>query len=278
MTELAVAEFEARIVFARRSIEETERRLTTVQNRDVAIGGMASDSVQEGYCAAQLRRYGEAREAFRRATRWTLERIATRPPERSEGYNWMHAIEYALLSGDQEMESLAAAGEPSAGYKWRHPLGRGYYRALRSSVLKDTARVRAAATEIAAVSDEEAVRQKFNPRYPRLGAAMQALLDRDDRVLRAALEAILEQHLRYVRGKGHLHWAAEGLLCVPAISLALLAQCAGIAVTVSDRFHQVGMRFPVRYLQEWQGQPVRGQELEITADLLPPALFAMEAS
>jgi hypothetical protein len=218
MTELAVAEFEARIMFARRFIED-ETRLATVQNRALGFGSLAAESVQEGFCAAQLRRYDEAREAFRRAARWTLERIAMPLPERSEGYNWMHAIEYALLSGDHEVASWAATGEPRASFKWRHPLGRGYFCALRSLVLKDTAGARAAVTEMAAVSDGEAVRQKFNPRYPRLGAAMQALLDRDAGVFHAALEAILEQHLRYVRGRGHLHWAAEGLLCVPAIGL-----------------------------------------------------------
>ena len=68
------------------------------------------------------------------------------------------------------------------------------------------------------------------------------------------------------------------LICDQALVVAVLARRRGLELNVDERYRRIPMPFRVTVLQEWEGQPVLGREIQITSDVMPEALMEWATS
>ncbi len=268
MTDLATAEFEARIRHARTSIEARSKTLPSVANPGIALLNLACGWITIALANTYLKRYEEARFAYGQSA-LALSALLDRDAKAPAGANAKYALEAAILSSD-EGTLASCLGKVSAG-NWEDltPVGRGYLRALRSLAKGDQEGAKAAANELKDVPDPDAEKVKF---YPGLGSLVSAIISLSPDRVRAGLERVLETHVRYAK-RGHLRRQEASLLCTPASCLVALALKRGIPVSVDPRYHAVPIKLPVTHLEQWQGQPTAGRQLEVLADMLPLGLL-----
>jgi hypothetical protein len=268
-TELALAEFEARINHARLFVAQTQERLDSLPDRSRALLLMSPEWTKVGLYSTHLRRYGEARAAFQKAAMHLIEGLMRQRTSALMDSGIKNALELALLSGDQGIVTKVAGGYRPVSDKSLTELGEGYSLALLSLVNGDEAGAGNAVDRMATVSDDKAVREKS---YPQMGSAVKAILDRDEQELQTALEVILDTHARYAT-RGHLRGSGAALVCVVAACMTAIARSREMNVEVDDRFHNVAMSYSVTHVEQWGGTPARGQKFKVVVDVLPLALL-----
>jgi len=264
MADLSTAEFEERIRMARAFSESTARSLATVPNKGIALMTLAQQQATIACLSIQRGRRDDARKAFARASGYLLDLTATSPTTAPCGSR-KSAIEFALLSGDVELESRCLeTGLPESCAD----LGRfvePYLRALHALALKNQEAARRSAVQLSQVSVEEAQKVKY---YPYLGDVVSAILEKSEPALCVALGKQLERHIHYSK-KGHLRGSEAGLVCTPAAALAVLASRFGLRPVVEERSRKVELKFRVSALETWEGKPTKGLFFETPVDVLP---------
>ena len=172
---------------------------------------------------------------------------------------YVAALESAVLSGDRAL-ALRQAAEPVAPEP-RPSLVRdrlAWGLALPALVAQDDDSVAAQVAAAREVPDAKAW-------YPGIGDALQAYVDGDAVELRAALERLLEKHVRYARStKSHCFNWGPCLMCVPAAVLLRLATWRGLAVDDID-----GRRSTIPFKLLFSTDPVETVALDV--DFLAPA-------
>ncbi len=181
-------------------------------------------------CWTQVHRYMEARSSYRRVLEDFLHRGKVALWFRCDQPNWL-ADTYVMAdqpaSYDRAYQELAA---------WRQIRGDRGLSFLYSYAL----------IHVVGRRDSEAV--QFVPgmlAFPKskwtfaAGKAIQAIVERKQESFDAALGELLLAH-RGMAKFGDLRWAAEGLLCLPAMSLSKMAMDRGMTVNVESEYLSKG--------------------------------------
>jgi hypothetical protein len=269
LSDLARAEFEARLEHARREVREAEARVDAAARKDFALAGVAGYWANVAWWSFRLGRDVDGRDALNQAVGWYVRRLefltAHGPPFRMRASDWMLVFEEALMASDPVHEQRLLEFDLPLGDRTLTELGEGYTQALRAFASGDAERGRAAAERMKAVPDLRAIKAQD---YPHLGAVAEALAEGDQAGLSERLEAICEHHVQTAR-RGFRRNSETGTLCKPAVCFMLLARRAGLEVGVDPRFRAVRLDLRVQTLQEWGGRTVRGERIEAEFDIVP---------
>lgn len=134
----------------------------------------------------------------------------------------------AVLSGDED--AMREAAESGASVEHADPkYFTQFDRCLVGLLDGDDNAVRAAADELAASEDDAADRLDY---YDGLGATCRAIAAEDTDALDRGLAAVLERHEELVPTFGAT--MDDGLVCIPATALLVLARRRGLAVEGLD--------------------------------------------
>lgn len=264
MADLATAEFDERIRLARDFSETTAKSLATVPNKGIALMTLAQQQVTVASLSIQRGRREDARAAFARAAAALLDLLVASPTT-APGGSRKSALEFALLSGNRELEARClAAGVPASC----PDLGRTvepYFRALHALASGNLDAARGFAGQLAQVTVEEAQKVRY---YPHLGDVVAGIVEKSEPALRAGLEKVLERHAHYSR-KGHFRGSEASLLCTPAAALSVLASRLGVPPAASEKARRIEVTFKVSALEKWEGGPTRGLSFDTVVDVLP---------
>lgn len=266
MGTFADAEFEARIESRVKLGESLVATLPTARDRKLALQLASNTWGIVGLCAAQLRRYADARDAFRKSAVLAAELLQIEPSP----WRLRNALELALTGGDRELQSRILA----SGIELRHtdfaPLASSCLQAL-IAVLQGDHLVAQKAAEAAIRLDETATKCQM---ISGLGHLFRAINEEDATATESTLAAVLDRHVRLAT-RGHLKGLDSGLLCVPALSAGIAAVRAGLPVTVASEYHCV--KLPrIATLDSWAGEPTAGRRFDAIADICPAILLAVE--
>jgi len=271
LSDLASAEFEARLDAAQAQLPEAEARAFNVARPD---GGLATAANAWGQVAWWSRQLGLPREVSQAATvnqaEWLIRRIewidAAGPPFRRKATDWEGALRTAIISGKRELEHRVLAVPVDLADGSLGPTRKAFAEGLRALVTGDDEVLHAAAADAGKVPDDTIVQAKW---YPRIGPALQALLDRDGEHLSEELNAICAQHLIFAT-KGHLRLSEGAWIIPPVVQLLIFARRRALDVDVDPKYHAQTLRMRVGYVHEWEGQPVgRDATVEAIVDPVP---------
>lgn len=272
LSDLARAEFEARLEAARRRLPEAEATALTSARPDYGIALVANYS---GQIASWSRQLGHPRSewypALEKCADWLIRRIewidASGPPYRRDARDWRGALQTAIATGNRKIEQRVLGLQVNTEDGSLGPATRPYTEGLLALATGDEYALAAAAAELSRVLDEEVIKSQW---YPRLGPALQALYDHDADTLRTELDVVCAQHVAFSK-RGHLRLSEGAWMISPVLNLLILARRRGLAVDVDPKYHAQRMRLrPSGYLTEWEGQPVdRNTIVEAIVDPVP---------
>lgn len=270
LSELARAEFEARLQAARRQLPDVEENAFSVARPDYGIALAAGAWGQIAWWSRQLGHpRSEWQPAAEKSAGWLIKRIEwidrAGPPFRRKATDWEGALQTAIGTGNHELERqiLAIPVDTADGSLG---LRKPFTDALAALVANDDNAVAKAAAEAASLSDDKVIKAKW---YPRLGPALQALLASDQQGLRDELNAICVQHVAFAK-KGHLRLSEGAWLIAPVVHLLIFARRRGLEVDVDPEYHAQKLAIRVGHVKEWEGKPVgRAATAEAIVDPVP---------
>jgi len=193
----------------------------------IAYYGLGLDGTFVAVGHLMLGHIEQARSLFRQAAEDYLRSDLTNPDGVASE---KRALECALFCGDRAFQVQAARKAPVRQTK-RKPLEYPYAMFLKFSILCEESEAAAYASQAAAVNRAT---MKGKGGYGTLGAACQALADRQADGFTAALTVLLKEHkMKSSHGRSNL---PDGLLCFPGAALFLLARSLGLPVQVASPF------------------------------------------
>jgi hypothetical protein len=266
MDDLAKAEFDTKIAIRRKGIANCEALIAAGRAKQpIATFHLSKDWGVLGFCLAHLRRYDESRDAFMRSARIGRELLAGLNPE-----IFKETLHGALLWNDSETETYLRDTPIPLEKMSCAPVLFHYFRGVRALLQGNESEALAAANEAVDLDYTGAKWKTLSG----LGLALKTLLEKGAESFSRALCAVLDSHIKYAT-RGSLRGMDEALLCIEAISLAILARRRDINVTVPNKYHAVKLTRNVTALETWNGQHVYRQKFVTEADILPETLVAI---
>lgn len=271
LSDLARAEFEARLEAARAQLPVAEARAYSVARPDAGIATVANCYGQIAWWSRQL---GHPRDewmpALEKSAEWLIRRIEwidqAGPPFRRKATDWESALRTAITTSNPDLEQRVLAIPFDLHDGSLGPVRRPFAEGLVGLLRDDDRMLAKAAADASNVPDEEAIKAKW---YPRLGPALEAIHDRDADRLRSELNAVCAQHVTFAT-KGHLRLSEGAWSISPVIQLLLLARRRGIDANVDSGYHALRLRIRVGHVTEWEGRPVgRDAVVEAIVDPVP---------
>jgi hypothetical protein len=259
--DLATSELEARLRDAESIAASKLAALPTVPNKAMALMTLNAKYGTVAWNAVALGRSEVARKAFGQVASCLLE-LTGQDPVEATGADRRGLLEFSLLSGNKELEARVVSSPLASRYPDLGPNADGYMRALYALAKGEDAEARAAALALAAIPEDRAKKGKY---YPGLGPVVEAVLQKSEEALGAALGVVLETHVQFAK-VGHLRGLETAYFCMPATCLALLARRRGLTASVDPRYSKVPIKLRVTSLTEWEGKPTKGLMFEVKVD------------
>lgn len=175
-------------------------------------------------------------------------------------------VALALLAGDRELAgnearvALRGVDRYVSGY-------RDYVATMLALIAGDE---KQAASHLASVEGFVATHDKLRSGHPASVADIpRGLVEREQRMVGAGIEALLAWHLRRARARSELFNSAQGMVCIDAIVALVLAHERELRVHVASKYRSVTLRLLAVHVLEWNGQPLpRGASLDVETDLV----------
>lgn len=261
MPGIGEAEIEAGLEHAKSELAAWEGGRTTVFGADADRRSLAGAAHHVAIWLGILGRAAEAQEMLDRAQAGYLAWLEG-TSERVRSAIWLPLYRAAILNGwtDLERALLARGVDPDDGDFVRTV--RPWIAALHALGVGDEAAARRSVDGLRAVPEERIAKDKW---YPRLGDAVEGLLDRDAGLVSAALEAVCERHVSLLK-HGSLFTEIDIGGREPALIVAV-ARRRGIEPQIPAPYRAVRLKRKVLRLQEWEGRPLGRETFEVDADI-----------